>query len=313
VTYVDAIPTAGGSYDNLTGIWAQPDLGTTPADNSAALRLQALVKQNLINSTGDVVAAINKAEIITPQSSPPVQAEVETNIVCSFCIDWEIVSVNLDNADRFSVQDGLELQFFLDVEVANNGPVFSDATVSVLQFDITAYGPITLVPVSPVPVSLAPGQTQSIRYSTPWLGAPSSTYTISWDVEVSDLSLPDPVLPNNASGSWTGTVTDGGGGCFIATAAYGSWLDPHVRSLRHFRDSILLHSRFGRALVSAYYRYSPPIAARIEHSTVLRAIVRLILAPVVFAIEKPAVALAGFLGLLVLISVIGKQARREHS
>jgi hypothetical protein len=33
----------------------------------------------------------------------------------------------------------------------------------------------------------------------------------------------------------------GGGGCFISTAAYGSWMEPHVNVLQKFIDRFLLN------------------------------------------------------------------------
>jgi len=62
--------------------------------------------------------------------------------------------------------------------------------------------------------------------------------------------------------------------CFIATAAYGSPLSPAVVHLRDFRDSILLSSPKGRALVCHYERLSPPIAAFISVRPWFRFIVR---------------------------------------
>ena len=52
----------------------------------------------------------------------------------------------------------------------------------------------------------------------------------------------------------------GGGGCFIATACYGSYLHPEVIELRRFRDDILISSTLGLLAVKLYYRISPPLA-----------------------------------------------------
>jgi|GEM_PF-1360617 len=72
-----------------------------------------------------------------------------------------------------------------------------------------------------------------------------------------------------------------GGECFIATAAYGSSMAPHVKILREFRDCILLGSDTGRYLVRAYYNYSPPIADVITNHDILRGIVRICLLPII--------------------------------
>ena len=79
--------------------------------------------------------------------------------------------------------------------------------------------------------------------------------------------------------------------CFIATAAYGSWLDPKVLVLREFRDDHLLTNTAGSWLVEFYYRHSPPIADYIREREGLRALVRSGLAVIVFAIEFPLTAL----------------------
>jgi hypothetical protein len=70
-------------------------------------------------------------------------------------------------------------------------------------------------------------------------------------------------------------------GCFIATAAYGSLIEPHVKILRDFRDKILLTNSLGKGFVKAYYTYSPPIADFISKDDNLRTLVRLSLLPVV--------------------------------
>ena len=72
-----------------------------------------------------------------------------------------------------------------------------------------------------------------------------------------------------------------GGGCFIATAAYGSLMAPHVKILRDFRDHFLLGNTVGDSFVRLYYTYSPPIADFIAEHDSLRTMVRISLLPVV--------------------------------
>lgn len=53
-------------------------------------------------------------------------------------------------------------------------------------------------------------------------------------------------------------------GCFIATAATGSYEHPKVIILRIFRDDVLKSYSLGRIFIKAYYKCSPPIARWIE-------------------------------------------------
>lgn len=67
--------------------------------------------------------------------------------------------------------------------------------------------------------------------------------------------------------------------CFIATAAYGSSMEPQVILLRKFRNRYLLVNPFGKRLVAAYYSLSPPIADYIRQYRWLKPVVRVILLP----------------------------------
>ena len=98
----------------------------------------------------------------------------------------------------------------------------------------------------------------------------------SVDTELNPLKV---VFCEEGSPEPTGSGDDGN--CFIATAAYGSYMEPHVKILRDFRDNYLLHSSLGHLFVNAYYRYSPPIADYIANHSILKAAVRIGLAPVV--------------------------------
>jgi hypothetical protein len=82
-------------------------------------------------------------------------------------------------------------------------------------------------------------------------------------------------------GEGTASGDGGGGGCFIATAAYGSPMEEHVRILRDFRDRFLLTNPAGKVFVDIYYSYSPYIADFITEHETLRTPVRLGLLPFV--------------------------------
>jgi YVTN family beta-propeller protein len=70
-------------------------------------------------------------------------------------------------------------------------------------------------------------------------------------------------------------------GCFIATAAYGSLMEPHVKILRDFRDRFLATNAAGKGFLKLYYKYSPSIADIIRQHDSVRFIVRWSLVPFV--------------------------------
>lgn len=72
-----------------------------------------------------------------------------------------------------------------------------------------------------------------------------------------------------------------GGGCFIATAAYGTPMAQQLDGLRALRDHSLLNSALGAAFVDTYYRLSPPAAAWLAERPAMRAATRVVLMPLV--------------------------------
>ena len=74
-----------------------------------------------------------------------------------------------------------------------------------------------------------------------------------------------------------------GGGCLIATAAYGSELAPQVQMLREIRDNQLMNTESGSAFMTtfneAYYSFSPYIADMERESPMFKEAVKLGLTP----------------------------------
>lgn len=62
------------------------------------------------------------------------------------------------------------------------------------------------------------------------------------------------------------------GGCYIATAIYGSYECPQLWTLRRYRDCILAKTWHGRAIIRIYYAISPTFAKRFSHTVWLKTI-----------------------------------------
>ena len=75
---------------------------------------------------------------------------------------------------------------------------------------------------------------------------------MEWHQSLKELN-PDYVIPTRPSASTSS------GGCYIATAVYGSYDCPEVWTLRRFRDYTLAETAFGRAFIKVYYATSPTL------------------------------------------------------
>jgi len=75
---------------------------------------------------------------------------------------------------------------------------------------------------------------------------------------VTGLPLRESLAPSESSAS----APKPSGGCYVATAVYGSYDAPQVWVLRRWRDNSLLKSSVGRVIVRGYYAVSPSLVAR---------------------------------------------------
>ena len=81
-------------------------------------------------------------------------------------------------------------------------------------------------------------------------------------VEVSDISFSVPEVVQAAQRS----AQQSSGGCYVATAVYGSYDCPEVWTLRRYRDNILAKTWCGRAFIRTYYAISPTLVKWFGHT-----------------------------------------------
>ena len=71
------------------------------------------------------------------------------------------------------------------------------------------------------------------------------------------------------------------GGCYIATAVYGSYDAPQVMSLHRFRDENLSKTMLGRLFIRVYYKLSPPIARWLTTAKITNTLAKAVLDKIV--------------------------------
>jgi YD repeat-containing protein len=172
------------------------------------------------------------------------------------------------------------------------------------SFGIGARVRATLALVLCIVLCAAPLCAQTFKYDA--AGRLSQvTYADGTTVSYSFDASGDPVTATVTAqppGGGSGGGGGGGGGCFIATAAYGSPLDPHVQSLRDFREAWLRPHALGRGAIAMYERWSPPLADVIARHPAARGLTRGLLAPIVYGVAYPTTTLliAAFVSALYL-------------
>jgi uncharacterized repeat protein (TIGR01451 family) len=301
-----AFPSTG-TYDAATGVWS---IGSLAAGARATLVIPAIVAGTTQPPCSVNVAQVSLASDADSTNNRAVAA-VKTSLADQ-CTDLAIVSSggNVHGCDY-----SFELKYW--VTVSNAGPdaahaVYLDMAQSPeivphLRFVSNQCDGLrctfaSLPAGASVTVDAKSGDLDfnNIKYVTFTFAVSSSEtdYATANNQRVVNISLP----PTPAC-SYYDDYDDSDSDCFIATAAYGSMLEPRVVALRQFRDRYLERTALGRAFIRFYYRHSPPVAAVIAEHEWLRFLVRMLLTPLVLTIAFPlrALMLAGLMAVMVLV------------
>ena len=105
-------------------------------------------------------------------------------------------------------------------------------------------------------------------------------------IEFSDIDLAKVPLGNDSDEeAYEGTIEnqEEGGGCLIATAAFGSEMAPQVQFLREIRDNTVMSTQSGTAFMTGfnqfYYSFSPAVADLERESPIFKETVKVALTP----------------------------------
>ena len=184
-----------------------------------------------------------------------------------------------------------------------------DYSIHVSSGDATIFGPTPIIHSSE-------GVVRGLKVQFPDVG----TYTLDLsimgilfqpiDTEMVSLTIPVGIAHAQSP--------EQGGGCLIATAAFGSELAPHVQHLREVRDEKLLTTDAGIHFMSAfnqvYYLFSPGVADMERESPILRGLVGTTIQPMLLTLylmehanSEPAVIAYGMIVIIlnVLMYAIG--------
>ncbi|MDH3767471.1 MAG: DUF11 domain-containing protein, partial [Gammaproteobacteria bacterium] len=313
--------TSVGDYDPVTGEWV---IGALDVGVDALLVVPAVVTG--IRADGCIANSATASHPRDLNSANDVALAVIHQNGSVHCVDLNVSFGISADSNQFFPSCNSEDKFSGDVRITNRGPdAARNVAVTISQNPVV--GPNLRFDDADCsnPASsrcniteIAPEETVTIDVTSDLYQSHNSfTQTISVRTTTSDSEY----YPSNNNPSAIGTGGGfsscedpfdipcgvsflgcgdggGGGGCFIATAAYGSPLHQHLDVLRDFRDRFMITNRPGRALAAFYYRHSPPLANFIADRDWLRAIARGLLTPIVYTIKYPGLAALLNLGLI---------------
>ncbi|MCE5220057.1 MAG: Ig-like domain-containing protein [Clostridium sp.] len=272
IKIIDTSPSLLNSSitDNATNI---------PINNEFTFQFDKLISQgnnfsdiSIINSQGNPCAVTKTIVGDTLMIKPIINLNYNENYILY------IPANSIKNMGTQSNTEDLMYHFTTIQNIENplvTGIAVGDTAIANFNPNVTTYN-VTL----PEGTTIAPTITVTSGDKTAVINVPPIT-VIPGSISITVSSADGSVVQNYVLNLTLGENDN----CFIATAAYGSLLEPHVKVLRHFRDNVLMKFSFGQWFVKEYYRYSPPIAGTIRESEGLKFIVRMVLTPIIFCIE----------------------------
>lgn len=272
---IDGATPAGGAQSQIEGYsnWLGDSGVIIPRDNtisnipgSGEGRLREITGPG---GTGRVLVALEQCEPTVCDPPPPQPAKVSLMVVTDKDITASTATIHfLNGSANGSPASGYEIRYLAtdhrsmtaeEFAQANRAPqVVPGLPDTAASFTLDSLKPQTHYVVG-------------VRTQGPCMGAS--------DIAVTEFKTPTMKFTQLS-------------GCFVATAAYGSAMDPEVAALRAARDELRPQSALFAAAIELYYRSGPAAASVIGRSDTARALARRLIGPVA-EIARAATTLSG--------------------
>ena len=152
-----------------------------------------------------------------------------------------------------------------------------DYKITVIKDGQNIFGPIPLTHTSigtvKIPVEFLKNGEHQIKVEMEGiLFQPIPLETTYFTVNVGEGQTAQPIQENNE-----------GGGCLIATAAFGSEMSPQIQQLREIRDNVVMETNSGKTFMTGfsqiYYSFSPYVADYERENPIFKEAVKVTLTP----------------------------------
>ncbi|HEX9207023.1 MAG TPA: DUF11 domain-containing protein [Steroidobacteraceae bacterium] len=309
-----AVYVSAGDYSPATGAWSMSQL--------AAGTAATLVMPAVVSMTSPPACLVNVAQNVTPDDANAGNDRATAAVKQDAATHCSDLAVEFEAIAMTPPVCSVSRSFDFFVKVSNLGPddatdvlvdlaqvpqlapglrfVDSHCSGTRCRFDSIPAGATQRLEVQSY--AFTNTQSQKVRFTLA-----ASTSDVDYATADNQQFVDYVVTPFVSCDGLDDSAYVISGGCFIATAAYGSPLEPHVAALREFRDRHLRHTAAGRAFIRWYYEHSPRVAHYIGGHAWARAVTRTLLAPVVAAIVAP----WRTLGALVLLGLAARTWRRR--
>ena len=153
-----------------------------------------------------------------------------------------------------------------------------DYRITVIKDGENIFGPIPLTHTSigtvKIPVEFLENGEHQIKVEMEGiLFQPIPLETTYFTINVGEGQSTQPMQENNNEG----------GGCLIATAAFGSEISPQIQQLREIRDNVVMQTSSGKSFMTGfnqiYYSFSPYVADYERENPVFKEVVKVTLTP----------------------------------